>query len=171
MPRPCRGLAPNPPRNHLVVKKLSAPRLEGKQAQVEEKQGPGPPDLRRQRRLRRLAGTPRRRPKPPPAPTAASSKGKAATIVYGKSSYKLAAGAKGKISVKDFSTRQGKELLREHAQATVTLRLTPKGGTATTAKLILTRSVPEALRGRALLPAAPAVLVGSWASHRGPGRL
>lgn len=59
-------------------------------------------------------------------------------IVYGGASYKLAAGAKD--SVKVTLNAKGKKLLRNHAKATVTLRLAPKGGTATTAKLTLKRS-------------------------------
>jgi hypothetical protein len=74
------------------------------------------------------------------ARASAATKGKAA-IVYGKSSYKLAAGAKGKVAVK--LNRLGKALLKKHAQATVTLRLAPKGGTATTAKLTLKRAAPK----------------------------
>jgi hypothetical protein len=62
----------------------------------------------------------------------------AATVVYGKAAYKLAAGAKGKVSVK--LNRRGKQLLAKRTQATVTLRLAPKGGTATTAKLTLKRA-------------------------------
>jgi hypothetical protein len=65
-------------------------------------------------------------------------KGKAATVVYGKAAYKLAAGANGKVTVK--LNRRGKQLLAKHAQAAVTLRLAPKGGTATTAKLTLKRA-------------------------------
>jgi hypothetical protein len=68
----------------------------------------------------------------------AALKGKAATVVYGKAAYKLAAGAKGKVRVK--LNRRGKKLLAKHAEATVTLRLAPKGGTATTAKLTLKRA-------------------------------
>ena len=67
-----------------------------------------------------------------------AGKGKAATVVYGKASYKLAAGAKGKVTVK--LNRRGKKLLAKRAKATVTLRLAPKGGTATTAKLTLKRA-------------------------------
>jgi hypothetical protein len=71
----------------------------------------------------------------------AATKGKAATVVYGKASYKLAAGAKGKVSVR--LNRLGKALLKKHSQATVTLRLAPKGGKATTAKLTLKRAAPK----------------------------
>ncbi len=74
------------------------------------------------------------------APTAGAStaKGKAPTVVYGTAGYKLAAGAKGTIKVK--LNRRGKKLLQKHAKATVTLRLAPKGGTATTAQLTLKRA-------------------------------
>jgi hypothetical protein len=77
------------------------------------------------------------------APTAAASavKGKPKTVVYGTANYKLAAGAKGTVSVK--LNRRGKKLLAKHAKATVTLRLAPKGGTATTARLTLKRAVPK----------------------------
>jgi hypothetical protein len=73
------------------------------------------------------------------APTAGASavKAKPKTIVYGSASYKLAAGAKGTVKVK--LNRRGKKLLQKHAKATVTLRLSPKGGAATTAKLTLKR--------------------------------
>ncbi|HXF31473.1 MAG TPA: hypothetical protein VN522_08120 [Solirubrobacterales bacterium] len=74
------------------------------------------------------------------APTAGASatKGKPKAVVYGTAGYKLAAGAKGTVPVK--LNRKGKKLLAKRAQATVTLRLAPKGGTATTAKLTLKRA-------------------------------
>jgi hypothetical protein len=74
------------------------------------------------------------------APTAGASavKGKPKAVVYGTAGYKLAAGAKGTIKVK--LNRLGKKLLAKRAKATVTLRMTPKGGTATTAKLTLKRA-------------------------------
>jgi hypothetical protein len=74
------------------------------------------------------------------APTATGSVAgaKAKPTVYGAASYKLAAGAKGSVKVK--LNAKGKKLLRKHAKATVTLRLAPKGGTATTAKLTLGRA-------------------------------
>jgi hypothetical protein len=77
------------------------------------------------------------------APTAGASavKAKPKTIVYGSASYKLAAGAKGTVKVK--LNRRGKKLLQKHAKATVTLRLSPKGGTATTASLTLKRAAPK----------------------------
>jgi hypothetical protein len=77
------------------------------------------------------------------APTAAASSatGKAKQVVYGTATYKLAAGAKGTVAVK--LNRKGKKLLKKHATATVSLRLTPKGGTATTAKLTLRRPAPK----------------------------
>jgi hypothetical protein len=77
------------------------------------------------------------------APAAAASVAgkKPKPIVYGSASYKLAAGAKGTVKVT--LNAKGKKLLRNHAKATVTLRLAPKGGTATTAKLTLTRSAPK----------------------------
>ena len=67
--------------------------------------------------------------------------GKAKPVVYGGASYKLAAGAKGTVKVT--LNAKGKKLLRKHAKATVTLRLAPKGGTATTAKLTLTRAASK----------------------------
>lgn len=75
------------------------------------------------------------------ATASAAGKGKAKAIVYGKSFYKLAAGAKGTIKVR--LNRLGKALLKNRAQAAVTLRMTPKGGTATTARLTLKRAVPK----------------------------
>lgn len=77
------------------------------------------------------------------APTAGASvaKGKVKTIVYGSAGYKLAAGAKATIKVK--LNRRGKKLLTKHAKATVTVRLAPSGGTATTAKLTLKRAAPR----------------------------
>ncbi|MGH2939099.1 MAG: hypothetical protein ACRDPE_13375 [Solirubrobacterales bacterium] len=69
--------------------------------------------------------------------TASAAAGKAKPVVYGGASYKLAAGAKGTVKVT--LTAKGKKLLRKHAKATVTLRLAPKGGTPTTAKLTLRR--------------------------------
>jgi hypothetical protein len=62
-------------------------------------------------------------------------------VVYGSASYKLAAGAKGTVKVT--LNAKGKALLRKHAKATVTLRLAPKGGTATTAKLTLSRAASK----------------------------
>jgi hypothetical protein len=69
--------------------------------------------------------------------TASAAGGKAKPVVYGAAGYKLAAGAKGSVSVK--LNAKGKTLLRKRAKATVTLRLAPKGGTASTTKLTLTR--------------------------------
>jgi hypothetical protein len=73
------------------------------------------------------------------APTATGSAvgGKAKPVLYGSAGYKLAPGAKGSVKVK--LNAKGKKLLRKHAKATVTLRLAPKGGVTTTAKLTLTR--------------------------------
>jgi hypothetical protein len=77
------------------------------------------------------------------APTAGASaaKGKSKTIVYGMAGYKLAAGAKGTIKVK--LNRRGKKLLSKHAKATVTVRMTPKGSTATITSLTLKRAAPK----------------------------
>jgi hypothetical protein len=76
-----------------------------------------------------------------PAAGASAVKAKPKTIVYGSASYKLAAGAKGTVKVK--LNRRGKKLLAKHAKATVTLRLAPKGGTATIASLTLKRAAPK----------------------------
>jgi len=73
--------------------------------------------------------------------TASTAAKKSKPLVYGSASYKLAAGAKGTVKVT--LNPKGKKLLRNHAKATVTLRLAPKGGTATTAKLTLTRPAPK----------------------------
>jgi hypothetical protein len=77
------------------------------------------------------------------APTAGASvaEGKVKTIVYGTAGYKLAAGAKGTVKVK--LNRRGKKLVQKHAKAMVNLRLTPKGGTATTAQLTLKRAAAK----------------------------
>jgi hypothetical protein len=61
--------------------------------------------------------------------------------VYGTATYKLAAGAKGTVKVT--LNAKGKRLLRKHPKATVTLRLAPSGGTATTAKLTLKRAATK----------------------------
>jgi hypothetical protein len=75
--------------------------------------------------------------------TASAVGKKAKPVVYGSASYKLSAGAKGTVKVT--LNAKGKNLLRKHAKATVTLRLAPKGGgAATTAKLTLAR--PSARR-------------------------
>ncbi len=71
------------------------------------------------------------------ATASAAGRGKAAAVVYGKASYKLAAGATGKVRVK--LNARGKALLAKRPQVSVTLRMTPTGGTATTAKLTLKR--------------------------------
>jgi hypothetical protein len=108
------------------------PRLGSKQAQVEENKALVPlicgGSAACEGQLSLLA----------PAAGASAVKAKPKTIVYGSASYKLAAGAKGTIKVKLNS--RGKKLLAKHAKATVTLRLSPKGGTATTAKLTLKRA-------------------------------
>ncbi|HKZ14439.1 MAG TPA: hypothetical protein VJL81_11395 [Solirubrobacterales bacterium] len=70
------------------------------------------------------------------------AKGKAAPVVYGTASYKLAAGAKGTVKVK--LNRRGKKLLQKHARASVTLQLTPKGGTTSTTVLTLSRPTAKA---------------------------
>jgi hypothetical protein len=75
------------------------------------------------------------------ATASAAGKGKPAAVVYGTAGYKLAAGATGTVSVR--LNRRGKKLLAKHAKVTVTLRLTPKGGTATTAKLTLKRAAKK----------------------------
>lgn len=59
-------------------------------------------------------------------------------VVYGSAKYSLAAGSKGSVAVS--LNRRGKQLLREHGQATVTLRLLPAGGPASTATLTLKRA-------------------------------
>ncbi|OJU86010.1 MAG: hypothetical protein BGO11_01295 [Solirubrobacterales bacterium 70-9] len=108
------------------------PRLGSKQAQVEEGKALIPlvcgGNTACQGRLELLAQT---------ASASAAGK-KPATIVYGTTGYKLAAGAKGKIAVK--LNRRGKRLLTKRGKAMVTLRMTPKGGTATTANLTLKRA-------------------------------
>lgn len=68
----------------------------------------------------------------------ASAGRKPKPVVYGSSKYSLAAGAKGSIAVK--LNRRGKALLRRNGQATVTLRVLPKGGAASTSKLTLKRA-------------------------------
>jgi len=73
--------------------------------------------------------------------TASAVGKKAKPVVYGSAAYKLSAGAKGTVKVT--LNAQGKKLLRKHAKATVTLRLAPKGGTATTAKLTLARAASK----------------------------
>jgi hypothetical protein len=138
-PGPTVPLAPNPP-------KPVVPRLGSKQAQVEENKALVPlicgGSVGCEGSLELLALTGKARVAARGAATAsAAGKGKPATVVYGKASYKLAAGAKGKISVK--LNRLGKALLKKRSRATVTLRLTPKGGTATTAKLTLKRAATK----------------------------
>lgn len=129
VPPPTVPLSPTAP-------KPVVPRLGSKQAQVEENKALVPlicgGSAACEGSLELLA---------PTASASAATKGKAATVVYGKASYKLAAGAKGKVSVK--LNRLGKALLKKRAQATVTLRLAPKGGTATTAKLTLKRAAAK----------------------------
>jgi len=66
-------------------------------------------------------------------------------VVYGSAGYKLSAGAKGSVAVK--LNRRGKALLAKRRQATVTLRIAPKGGAISTAKLTLKRSDEGAKRG------------------------
>jgi hypothetical protein len=108
------------------------PRLGSKQAQVEEGKALVPlicgGDTACEGRLSLLA----------PTAGASVAKGKVKTIVYGTAGYKLAAGAKGTVKVK--LNRRGKRLLAKHAKAAVTVRLAPKGGTATTAPLTLRRA-------------------------------
>lgn len=76
-----------------------------------------------------------------PTATASVAGAKPKPIVYGGASYKLAAGAKGTVKVS--LNAKGKRLLRKHAKATVTLRVAPSGGTASTAKLTLTRATSK----------------------------
>jgi hypothetical protein len=73
-----------------------------------------------------------------PTATASAAGKKPKPTIYGTATYKLAAGAKA--SVKVTLTPKGKALLRNRAKATVTLRLSPKSGPATTAKLTLKRA-------------------------------
>jgi hypothetical protein len=73
--------------------------------------------------------------------TASAAGKKPKPVVYGGASYKLDAGAKGGVRVT--LNPKGKKLLSNHAKATVTLRLAPNGGTATTAKLTLSRAVAK----------------------------
>jgi hypothetical protein len=73
--------------------------------------------------------------------SAVGAKKKPKAIVYGAAGYKLAAGAKGTVAVK--LNAKGKKLLRKRSKAGVTLRLTPTGGAATTAKLTLKRAAPK----------------------------
>jgi hypothetical protein len=73
--------------------------------------------------------------------SASAADRKAKPIVYGGASYKLAAGAKRTVKVT--LNAKGKKLLRKHAKAAVTLRLAPKGATATTARLFLTRAASK----------------------------
>ena len=54
---------------------------------------------------------------------------------YGKKSYKIAAGKKKTVKVK--LNKKGKRLLRNRSKAKVALRITPKGGTATTKRITL----------------------------------
>jgi hypothetical protein len=72
-----------------------------------------------------------------PTATASAAGKKPKPTVLGAANYKLAAGAKS--SVKVTLNAKGKSLLRKHARASVTLRLSPKSGTPTTANLTLTR--------------------------------
>jgi hypothetical protein len=136
----CNGAAPTaPPTTPGPTVPLSptapapvVPRLGSKQAQVEEGKALIPlvcgGSAACEGRLELLAQT---------AGASAAGK-KPAAIIYGTAGYKLAAGAKGKISVK--LNRRGKKLLTKHPKATVSLRLTPKSGTATTASLTLKRA-------------------------------
>jgi len=123
------------------------PRLGSRQAQVEEGKALVPlvcgGNAACEGQLALLAPTATGSSAARPAPTLAGSaaKGKAATVVYGTASYALAAGAKGTVKVK--LNRRGKKLLANHAKATVTLRMTPKGGTASTAGLTLKRAAPK----------------------------
>lgn len=130
-------LAPNPP-------KPVVPRLGSKQAQVEENKALIPlvcgGSAACEGSLELLANAKGAAARAATA-SATGKKGKAATVLYGKSSYKLAAGAKGKVAVK--LNRLGKALLKKRAQVKVTLRMTPKGGTATTASLTLKRAAPK----------------------------
>jgi hypothetical protein len=130
-------LAPNPP-------KPVVPRLGSKQAQVEENKALIPlvcgGSAACQGSLELLANA-KGAARAATASAAGKTKGKPATIVYGKASYKLAAGAKGKVAVR--LNRLGKALLKKRASAPVTLRMTPKGGAATTAKLTLKRAAPK----------------------------
>jgi hypothetical protein len=145
----CNGAAVAPPPQvplSPLAPKPVVPRLGSKQAQVDENKALSPlicgGSAACEGSLELLApATKGGASRLATASAAGKGKGKAATVVYGKASYKLAAGAKGKVSVK--LNRLGKALLKKHAQATVTLRLAPKGGTATTAKLILKRAVPK----------------------------
>jgi hypothetical protein len=75
---------------------------------------------------------------------AAKPKAKAKTVVFGSASYKLAAGAKGTVSVK--LNRRGKAALKKKGKLGVTLKLAPKGGTATTQKLTLKSAPAKAPR-------------------------
>src|SRR4029077_11070822 len=101
------------------------PRLGSKQAQVEENKALVPlicgGSGACEGQLKLLASAPQGAALRAVATGSAAGKGKAATVVYGKAAYKLAAGAKGKVSVK--LNRRGKQLLAKHAKATVTLRL------------------------------------------------
>ena len=130
-PAPAPGATP-PPKGPAVP---SAPRLAGNRATVQGANALVPlvcgGDAACEGKLSLLAST----------ATASTAGKKPKPVVYGAASYKLAAGAKGTVKVT--LNAKGKKLLREHAKATVTLRLAPKGGTATTAKLVLSRSVPK----------------------------
>jgi hypothetical protein len=146
----CNGTPPvaPPPQVPLspVVPKPVVPRLGSKQAQVEENKALIPlvcgGSAACEGTLELLAnGAKGGAARAATASAAGKAKGKPATVVYGKASYKLAAGAKGKVKVK--LNRLGKALLKKHAQASVTLRMTPKGGTATTAQLTLKRAAAK----------------------------
>jgi hypothetical protein len=149
----CAG-APVPPGPTVplspVTPKPVVPRLGSRQAQVERNKASitlvcggdaaceGTLELLSRTARRRAAGASTARPaERGVAIASAAVKAKPATIVYGKAAYKLAAGTKGKVAVK--LNRLGKGLLKKRSQATVTLRMTPKGGAATTAKLTLKR--------------------------------
>jgi hypothetical protein len=73
--------------------------------------------------------------------TASAAGKKARPIVYGGALYRLAAGGKGTVKVA--LNAKGKALVRKHAKVTVTLRLAPKGGSATTARLTLSRALSK----------------------------
>jgi hypothetical protein len=75
---------------------------------------------------------------------AAAAKPKPKTVVYGSASYKLAAGAKGTVSVT--LNRRGKAALKKKGKLGVTLKLAPKGGTPTTQKLTLKSAPAKAPR-------------------------
>jgi len=83
-----------------------------------------------------LVGTPG--PNGPAARASARGAKPPKPIVYGSVAYKLAAGAKGSVAVE--LNRRGRALLSKRERATVTLRLLPKGGAASSTKLTLSRS-------------------------------